>query len=88
MNVVRHGAATEVRLAFSAQPRELRLTISYKGRGFAGFQGRHDLASLSEMKAGPRTLKERVSALGGSVVIDSHEGGAVVEIGVPITSVR
>jgi signal transduction histidine kinase len=33
-------------------------------------------------------LKERVSALGGSVVIDSRDDGATVEIAVPITSGR
>lgn len=88
VNAVRHGGATEVRLAFTVDGNELRLTISYAGRGFAGFQGRHDLASLIRMKAGPRTLKERVSALGGSVVIDSHDGGAAVEIAVPIMAAR
>jgi two-component system NarL family sensor kinase len=88
VNAVRHGAATEVRLALTADANELRLAISYEGRGFAGLQGRHDLASLKQMKAGPRTLQERVSALGGSVVIDSHAGGAAVMIAVPITSGR
>jgi signal transduction histidine kinase len=88
VNAVRHGAATEVRLALAAVAHELRLAISYEGRGFAGFRGRHDLASLNQMKAGPRTLKERVSALGGSVVIESRDDGATVEIAVPITSGR
>ena len=49
VNAVRHGAATEVRLAFAAAAHELRLAITYEGRGFAGFRGRHDLASLNRM---------------------------------------
>jgi signal transduction histidine kinase len=37
------------------------------------------------MKVGPRTLKERVAALDGSLVIESNEAGARVEIRVPLT---
>jgi len=67
---------------------ELALAVSYQGRGFAGFHGRHDLASLNRMKVGPRTLKERVSAVGGTLEIESGDGGARVEISVPLTTVR
>ena len=63
---------------------ELLLSVWYQGRGFAGFEGRHDLASLNRMKVGPRTLKERVSASGGSLVIESSEGGARVEVRLPL----
>jgi signal transduction histidine kinase len=65
----------------------LAMSVSYQGRGFAGFQGRHDLASLNRMKAGPRTLKERVAAVGGSLEVESGEGGARVEIRVPLMAV-
>jgi signal transduction histidine kinase len=61
--------------------------VSYNGRGFAGFSGRHDLASLNRMKVGPRTLKERVSAVRGSLVIESSDTGARVEIRVPLMAV-
>jgi len=57
-------------------------------RGDKGFSGRHDLASLNAMKAGPWSLKERVSALAGSLVIDSNDAGARVEIAVPVTAGR
>ena len=67
---------------------DLTLAVSYQGRGFVGFLGRHDLASLNQMKVGPRTLKERVTALGGSLVIDSNDEGARVEIRVPVTPIR
>jgi signal transduction histidine kinase len=88
VNAVRHGGAREVRLSFSASASTLRLAVSYEGRGFPGLDGRHDLALLTEMHAGPRTLKERVTALDGSLVIDSGARGARVEITVPITSAR
>jgi signal transduction histidine kinase len=84
VNAVRHGRARDVLLTLSLSEGRLRLEVGYEGRGFQGFTGRHDLAALDAMKAGPRTLKERVSALGGSMVIDSTEAGARVEIAVPL----
>jgi signal transduction histidine kinase len=85
VNAIRHGGAREVTVTCAMLGTELGVAVSYEGRGFAGFNGRHDLASLNEMKAGPRTLKERVSALDGSLVIESRETGARVEIRVPLT---
>jgi signal transduction histidine kinase len=88
VNAVRHGGAKEVTVTCLTMGYDLALAVSYQGRGFVGFQGRHDLASLNEMKAGPRTLKERVSAIGGALVIESGEGGARVEIRVPLKPKR
>jgi signal transduction histidine kinase len=87
-NAVRHGGAKEIRVTVAASPDDVRVVVAYDGRGFKGFNGRHDLASLNAMKAGPWSLKERVSALSGSLVIDSTEEGACVEIAVPVTSER
>jgi signal transduction histidine kinase len=84
VNAVRHGLAKEVTISCIQMGTELALAVSYQGRGFAGFEGRQDLASLDRMKAGPRTLKERVSAAGGSLVIDSGQGGARVEVRLPL----
>ncbi len=36
------------------------------------------------MKVGPRTLKERVAAAGGSLIIESNESGARVEVRLPL----
>lgn len=81
VNAIRHGGATEVYVALElASADTFSLRVSYSGRGFASFSGRHDLASLIRMQLGPRTLKERVAELGGDLVIDSDEGGARVQI--------
>jgi signal transduction histidine kinase len=81
VNAVRHGGAREVRVELeSTADHRLRLGVSYRGRGFAGLRGRHDLASLKQHETGPRTLKERVAALGGDLVIESGDSGAKVEI--------
>ena len=88
VNAIRHGGARELTVTCITMGSELALAVSYQGRGFAGFHGRHDLASLNRMKVGPRTLKERVSAAGGSLVIESGEGGARVELRIPIMTAR
>ena len=81
VNAIRHGGATHIQVGL--EPTDgggLCLSVSYRGRGFATFQGRHDLGSLTRMGTGPRTLMERVATLGGELVIDSHDAGAKVEI--------
>ena len=85
VNAIRHGGAREVTVTCLVMGPEMAVSVSYQGRGFTGFSGRHDLASLNRMKVGPRTLKERVAAVDGSLVIESGEGGARVEIRIPLT---
>jgi signal transduction histidine kinase len=84
VNAIRHGGARELTVTCLAMGADLAVAVSYQGRGFAGFNGRHDLVSLNRMRVGPRTLKERVSAVNGSLVIESGETGARVEIKVPL----
>jgi signal transduction histidine kinase len=88
VNAIRHGGAKEITVTCLTMGTDLALAVSYQGRGFAGFQGRHDLASLNRMRVGPRTLKERVLAVDGSLVIESNEGGARVEIRIPFQGKR
>jgi signal transduction histidine kinase len=83
VNAIRHGGAKDITVTCLTMGSDLALAVSYEGRGFAGFQGRHDLASLNRMRVGPRTLKERVQAVNGSLVIESNETGARVEIRLP-----
>ena len=88
VNAIRHGAAKEATVTFVAAPEQLLLAVSYEGKGFSSFNGRHNLASLDKMQVGPRTLKERISSLGGSLEIVSGEKGARVEIGIPLMPAR
>lgn len=87
VNAIRHGGAREITVTCLMMSGDLALAVSYQGRGFAGFYGRHDLESLNRMKVGPRTLKERVSAVSGSLVIESGEAGARVEVRIPQAAV-
>lgn len=45
------------------------------GKGFP-FRGRYDAAELARSNADPVTLRERVTTLGGSMILDSSDRGA------------
>jgi signal transduction histidine kinase len=82
-NAAKHSGAKHISVEGDLQGDILRLLVRNDGHGFA-FRGRYDLAKLNEMKQGPATLKERVAALGGDLIIDSHEHGSELEIRLPI----
>ncbi|WP_162605188.1 sensor histidine kinase [Geomonas oryzae] len=83
INAVRHaGAATlKVNLAFNAQ--WVMITVTDDGHGFS-FHGRYDQDQLSDMKRGPVTLRERIEALNGELIIDSSERGTRIDITLPL----
>jgi signal transduction histidine kinase len=84
INVARHAQASVVRVELGVQGEQVCLSVVDNGRGFP-FQGHYDLPTLMERKLGPRTIRERVASLGGSLVIDSSASGARLEITVPLT---
>jgi signal transduction histidine kinase len=86
-NAARHGRATVVRVQLRLQGGAVVLTIADNGRGFA-FRGRLDLAALTLRQTGPVSLRGRVAALGGDLVIDSSDAGARLEIVLPLTARR
>lgn len=61
----------------------VRITVTDDGQGFP-FHGRYDQEELSEMKRGPVTLRERISALRGTLLIDSQETGVRLDIVLPL----
>jgi signal transduction histidine kinase len=81
-NVARHAEASTVRVEVSRQDQALNVTVTDDGRGFP-FTGRYDHAELIRRKLGPVSLKERISALGGSLAIDSHPGRTRLEMRLP-----
>lgn len=48
------------------------------------FRGYYDHAALISLKLGPKTLKERIASLGGSLAINSTDSGARLEITLPL----
>ena len=83
-NVGRHARASRIRvvvkLGLGGTP--VRITVADDGCGFA-FRGRYDLAQLQEKQLGPRSLRERVAALRGELVVSSELSGSQLDISLP-----
>ncbi len=78
-NVVRHSRATEVRLQFQADEKELQIVITDNGRGLPPDQreGRHGWCF--------RNMRERLQKLGGTFEINNEsEGGATLRFRLPL----
>jgi signal transduction histidine kinase len=73
-NAVRHGGASRVAIALAEEDGMLRLTVSDDGTGFAD----HDALVR------PRSISERIEALGGTMRIASADGGARLEMTLPL----
>jgi signal transduction histidine kinase len=84
-NAAKHSGASRIVVEGGSDRDEVRLVIKDDGRGFP-FVGRFDLDTLNQMKVGPTTLKERVSAMGGQLTILSSNHGSEVEIRIPTAS--
>ena len=82
-NVGRHAQTSLARVAVAATDEEVSLTIEDRGCGFP-VHGRFDLPTLRRQGCGPASLIERVSALGGSLTLDSSSSGTNLQIALPI----
>jgi signal transduction histidine kinase len=79
-NVRKHSGAKNVTITLSQGELTNRLVVEDDGRGF-GFEGRWSLEQLEASELGPVMIKERVRAIGGTLVIDSQRGrGSRVEV--------
>jgi signal transduction histidine kinase len=82
-NVVRHAEATHVTLTLTGIGRNLRLTVADDGRGFAPGS---DIAAFEQNgHLGLAGMRERITALGGSVQVSGVSGVTVV-VEVPVNS--
>jgi signal transduction histidine kinase len=82
-NAAKHAAAKRVEVNVDVDDGTVHIDVSDDGKGFP-FHGRYDLRALMASNIGPVTLKERVSSLGGSMLIDSSSQGARLEIRMPL----
>ncbi|HKO59275.1 MAG TPA: ATP-binding protein [Thermoanaerobaculia bacterium] len=82
-NAARHGRASLAVVSVALRNGLIDIRVADDGRGFA-FSGRHDLDALERRGLGPRTLKERIRALGGSLIVESSNGGASIEVSIPV----
>lgn len=83
VNARRHGHASVAHVEIRAQDDQVSITVADNGLGFR-FRGYYDHAALISLKLGPKTLKERIASLGGSLAINSTDSGARLEITLPL----
>lgn len=82
VNVRRHSRATEVSVTVQGHREGFLLTIDDNGIGF-GFAGRTTLAEMDARGIGPRIIRDRVAALGGTFTLESRPTGARLSITLP-----
>lgn len=82
VNAARHAAASEVRVAIARSNGSIHVAVADNGRGFP-FEGDYDDAKLDALQLGPVMLKERVKALGGTLIVHSTPSGARLDIHLP-----
>jgi signal transduction histidine kinase len=82
-NIGRHARAQIAHVNLHLNAGRVELWISDDGVGFP-FRGEYDLAVLKARRLGPRSLKERISALNGTLVLTSNLSGSQLRIGLPL----
>jgi signal transduction histidine kinase len=85
INAARHAAATRVELAVGIRAGRVEIVVTDDGHGFP-FQGTLDHVALTSRDVGPRSLRERVTALDGTLTVHSSRSGATVEIALPLSA--
>ena len=83
INVARHAGASMARATIAIGDGRLRVAIADDGHGFP-FEGSRDGVALLAANLAPRMLYERVTALGGRLVVDSGTEGSRLDIEVPL----
>jgi signal transduction histidine kinase len=84
VNALRHAHPSRVSVSVRAEGSDVHVVVADDGRGFA-FKGRWDHEALDRANAGPVTLRERVTALGGRLAVESTASGSRIELTFPTT---
>jgi signal transduction histidine kinase len=82
-NARRHGRSTRVDVRVRVDDGRVEVVIADNGAGFP-FTGRFAHGELAAGGIGPRSLRERVAALGGRLTVESSGAGARLEISLPL----
>ncbi len=86
VNAVRHGHASKMRVELSRAPdsNELCIVLADNGRGFP-FSGVVQSGNPLLAEQGPKTLRERIEAMHGTLRITSSGSGASLDVVLPLT---
>jgi signal transduction histidine kinase len=86
LNAARHADPSVIKIDLTVEEDKLRLGIADDGQGFP-LQGTYNLEALNAMNQGPLTLRERVAALRGDLMLRSNENGTQILITLPLIAV-
>jgi signal transduction histidine kinase len=79
VNALKHAHPSRVAVDVDAADGHVRIAVTDDGRGFP-FRGRYNHETLAASRVAPRSLFDRVSALGGTLSIESTDRGSRVEM--------
>jgi signal transduction histidine kinase len=79
VNALKHAHPSHVTVDVATMDGSLRIVVRDDGSGFP-FKGHYDHAALAGIAGRPRSLFDRVTALGGQMTIDSAATGSTVEM--------
>jgi signal transduction histidine kinase len=79
VNALKHARPTQVNVNVDSAADRLRIVVSDDGQGFP-FKGHFDHRALGESQTAPRSLFDRVTALGGKMSIESSDQGSRIEM--------
>lgn len=83
-NVARHAHAHHARVSLVLLEHRVSITVTDDGGGFP-FRGRFDLPALNARGIGPVSLRERIAANRGSLILISNLAGSKLEISLPLS---
>ncbi len=83
-NIHKHAQATHVLFSLEQNGDHLLISVNDNGKGFR-FGGKYTLHDLEVLRLGPNSIKKRLRALGGDVLLESHPGqGANLRLKIPL----
>lgn len=83
-NIYKHSQATHVLFSMERKNGDLHLSVDDNGKGY-DFSGKFGLDELDALHLGPRSVKQRVRSLGGSLSVESNPGhGSNLHVIVPL----
>ncbi|HEX2256486.1 MAG TPA: histidine kinase [Afifellaceae bacterium] len=82
-NAARHGSASELSIALVEEHGQIGIKIADNGSGMPQ-HGVFTHEQCAALRIGPRSLRERVLGLGGSIVINSSRTGLSLDLRIPV----
>jgi len=83
-NIYKHSQASHVLFGIEKKEKSVQLSVNDNGKGYS-FGGSYSLDELDALRIGPRSIKERVRTLGGTMTLESNPGhGSNLRVVVPV----